>query len=89
MLRTGDHAAPRAVAYASTMARQPADDRTKQIILLGVLRGLSIDDALKEMEFTPLIAEQVEELSPSTPEELRILREEINLDRAIIGAAGE
>ncbi|WP_337288523.1 hypothetical protein [Candidatus Methylomirabilis sp.] len=59
------------------------------MILLGVLRGLSVDDALKEMEFTPLIVEQVEELSPPTPEKLRILREEIDPDRAIIGAAGE
>jgi hypothetical protein len=31
------------------------DDRTRQMILLGVPRGLSVDDALKEMEFTPLI----------------------------------
>ena len=61
------------------------DDQTKQMILLGVLRGLSVDDALKEMEFTPLIAERVEELSPPTPEELRILRKEIDPDRAIIG----
>jgi hypothetical protein len=41
------------------------------------------------MEFTPLIAERVEELPPPTPEELRILREEIDPDRAIIGAAGD
>ena len=56
------------------------------MILLGVLRGLSVDDALKEMEFTPLIAERVEEHLPPTPEELRILREEIDPDRAIIGS---
>jgi len=55
------------------------------MILLGVLRGLSVDDALKEMDLTPLIAERLEELSPSTPEELRILRKEIDPDRAIIG----
>ncbi len=55
------------------------------MILLGVLRGLSVDDALKEMEFTPLIAERVEELSPPTPDELRVLREEIDPDRSIIG----
>ena len=61
------------------------DDQTKQMILLGVLRGLSVDDALKEMEFTPLIAPQLEELAPPTAEELRILREEIDPDRAIIG----
>ncbi|MGB4782437.1 hypothetical protein [Candidatus Methylomirabilis sp.] len=59
------------------------------MILLGVLRGLSVDDALKEMDLTPLIAERLELFSPSTPEELRILRKEIDPDRAIIGAAGE
>ncbi|PTL36461.1 acyl CoA--acetate/3-ketoacid CoA transferase subunit beta [Candidatus Methylomirabilis limnetica] len=74
---------------ATSKALYGFDDQTKQMILLGVLRGLSVDDALKEMEFTPLIAERVEELSPPTPEELRILREEIDPDRAIIGAAGE
>ena len=57
------------------------------MILLGVLRSLSVDDALKEMEFTPLIAERVEELSPPTPEELRILREEIDPDRVELGQA--
>jgi glutaconate CoA-transferase, subunit B len=57
--------------------------------LLLILRGLSVDDALKEMEFTPLVAEPVDELLPPTAEELRILREEIDPDRTIIGAAGD
>lgn len=59
------------------------------MILLGVLRGLSVDDALQEMDFTPLIAPQLRELAPPTAEELRILREEIDPGRAIIGSAGE
>lgn len=57
------------------------------MILLGVLRGLSVNDALKEMKFTPLIAPQLEELSPPTPEELRILREGIDPERELIGKA--
>jgi len=74
---------------ATSKALYGFDDRTKQMILLGVLRGLSVDDALKEMDFTPLIAPQLEELAPPTAEELRILREEIDPDRAIIGSTGE
>ena len=70
---------------ATSKALYGFDDQTRRMILLGVLRGLSVDDVLKEMEFTPLIAERVEELSPPTPEELCILREEIDPDRALIG----
>ena len=53
--------------------------------LLGVLRGVSVAEVLKEMEFTPLVGEKVEELEPPTPEELRVLRNEIDPTRAIIG----
>ena len=67
----------RSMAKRSNKALYGFDDRTRQMILLGVLRGLRVDDALEKMEFTPLIAERVEEL--------RILREEIDPDRAIIG----
>lgn len=74
---------------ATSKALYGFDDQTRQMTLLGVLRGLSADDVLQEMEFPPLIAERVEELSPPTPEELRILREEIDPDRVIIGSAAE
>lgn len=74
---------------ATSKALYGFDDRTRQMILLGVLQGLSVDDTLKEMGFTPLIASTLEELAPPTAEELRILREEIDPDRAIIGGAGD
>jgi glutaconate CoA-transferase subunit B len=74
---------------ATSKALYGFDDQTRQMILLGILRGLNVDDVLKEMEFTPLIAHQVEELAPPTAEELRILREEIDPDRAIIGFTGD
>lgn len=61
------------------------DDQSRQMTLLGVLRGLTIDDVLKGMEFTPLVGKKVEQLEPPTQEELRILREEIDPARAIIG----
>lgn len=74
---------------ATSKALYGFDDRTRQMILLGVLQGLSVDDTLKEMGFTPLIASTLEELAPPTAEELRILREEIDPDRAIIGGVGD
>lgn len=61
------------------------DAQSKRMSLLGVLRGVDQTEVLKEMEFAPLISERVEELEPPTPEELRILREEIDPARAIIG----
>ena len=53
--------------------------------LLGVLRGVTEAEVLKEMEFAPLVGENVEELEPPTSEELRVLRHEIDPTRAIIG----
>ena len=63
------------------------DDHSRQMILLGVLCGLRVDDVLREMEFPSLVGGNVEQLEPPTPEELRILREEIDPARAIIGKA--
>jgi hypothetical protein len=53
--------------------------------LVGVLEGLAIEDVLKEMDVKPLVAAQVETLPPPTERELRILREEIDPARTIIG----
>ncbi len=61
------------------------DDVSKKMTLLGVLRGLAPEQVLAEMDFTPLVAPPVEELPPPTNEELRILREEIDPGRTIIG----
>ena len=61
------------------------DDDSRQMILLGALRGLNVDDVLKEMEYTSLVGGNVEQLEPPTTEELRILREEIDPALAIIG----
>jgi glutaconate CoA-transferase subunit B len=61
------------------------DGRSNRMTLLGVLRGISDTEVLKEMDFEPLIGEEVEQLDPPSPEELRVLRQEIDPDRAIIG----
>ncbi len=61
------------------------DDDSRKMTLLGVLQGFTPEQILAEMEFKPLVAAHVEELPPPTNEELRILREEIDPSRAIIG----
>ena len=61
------------------------DGATHEMKLLGVLKGLSVREVLDEMEFEPLHAEQIAALEPPTPEELRILREEIDPSGAVIG----
>ncbi|MGH7429460.1 MAG: acyl CoA--acetate/3-ketoacid CoA transferase subunit beta, partial [Candidatus Methylomirabilaceae bacterium] len=61
------------------------DEDCKRMILLGVLRGVPVDEVLGEMEFAPLVSDKLEELEPPTPEETRLLRHEIDPKRAIIG----
>ena len=65
------------------------DDDSRQMTLLGVLRGFTPEQVLAEMEFKPLVAARVEELRPPTDQELRILREEIDPARTIIGRTGK
>lgn len=60
------------------------DETTKRMKLLGVLRGLSVEDVVRDMAFKPLITSTVTEIQPPTAEELRVLREEIDPSRIII-----
>lgn len=60
------------------------DDETKHLRLLGVLKGLSGSGILEGMEFQPLAAENVEEITPPTEDELRVLRREIDPSGIII-----
>ncbi len=61
------------------------DEESKKMTLLGVLRGLTVEDVLAAMDFQPVVASRVGELSPPTDRELRLLREEIDPERTIIG----
>lgn len=61
------------------------DEDTHKMTLLGVLHGLTPEQVVAEMELKPLVASRVEELAPPTDTELRILREEIDPARTIIG----
>jgi glutaconate CoA-transferase subunit B len=61
------------------------DEETKVMRLIGLVEGVSKEDVLENMEFEPVVAGSLEELKPPTGEELRILREEIDPDRVVIG----
>ncbi|MFQ5897816.1 MAG: CoA-transferase subunit beta [Candidatus Methylomirabilia bacterium] len=61
------------------------DEESRIMTLLGVLRGCTPEEVLAEMEFKPAVAASVDELLPPTEQELRILREEIDPGRTIIG----
>ena len=61
------------------------DEDSKKMTLLGVLQGITPEQVLVEMELKPLVAPRVETLKPPTEQELRILREEIDPARTIIG----
>jgi glutaconate CoA-transferase subunit B len=65
------------------------DDESREMTLLGVLEGLTEAEVLAEMEFKPRVPDRIETLAPPTPEELRILREEIDPSRAVIGRTVE
>ena len=60
------------------------DEETRKMTLLSVLRGLSVEEVVKEMVFRPLLAPVIGEIPPPTDDELRVLREEIDPDRFII-----
>jgi len=61
------------------------DEETRKMKLLATMPGSEVDDVLHEMQFRPLIAEEVGSIAPPSPEELRLLREEIDPRGSIIG----
>ncbi|RLI80596.1 acyl CoA--acetate/3-ketoacid CoA transferase subunit beta [Archaeoglobales archaeon] len=54
------------------------DEETKELRLIGVLKGLTIEEVIDDMGFEPLVADDVVELEPPTQEELKLLREDID-----------
>ncbi len=61
------------------------DEETKVMRLIAVREGLSVDDVVNDMGFRPVIADDIKVLEPPTEEELRILRDEIDPYRLVIG----
>jgi glutaconate CoA-transferase subunit B len=60
------------------------DEESRKMTLLSVLRGVSVEEVVKDMAFRPLLATEIGEIPPPTDDELRVLREEIDPDRFII-----
>jgi glutaconate CoA-transferase subunit B len=58
---------------------------TRRMRLVGTAPGYTKDDVLENMCFVPDVADVVESLEPPRPEELRLLRDEIDPDRVVIG----
>jgi glutaconate CoA-transferase subunit B len=61
------------------------DEPTREMTLLGTREGRDPDGVVHGMGFRPRLAPQVEAIAPPTPDELRILREEIDPSGAVIG----
>jgi glutaconate CoA-transferase subunit B len=71
----------RVVTNLALLGYHPA---SKRMLLLATQPGISIQQVLDNTGFDLLVAESVEENPPPTPEELRILREEVDKDRLYI-----
>ena len=68
----------------STLALMGFDDETKRMKLLKTQPGVSVADVIAETGFELIVPEGVEISEPPTPEELRILRDEVDRDRLYI-----
>jgi glutaconate CoA-transferase subunit B len=60
------------------------DEETKKMTLIGVLKGLKPEEVIRGMGFKPRVSHQPLELEPPAPEELRLLREQIDPSGVII-----
>lgn len=58
---------------------------TKEMSILSIHPGNTLEDVLATMEFKPCIPEQIPFTVPPTPEQLKLIREEIDPDRMYVG----
>lgn len=61
------------------------DEESHKMKLLEVLPGATAEEVLANMQFRPLVAPNLAQAEPPTEAELRLLREEIDPDRVVIG----
>jgi glutaconate CoA-transferase subunit B len=71
----------RVVSYLAVMGYHP---ESKRMLLLATQPGVTVEQVIENTGFELLVAETVEKNPPPTPEELRILREEVDKDRLYI-----
>lgn len=67
------------------MAVLDYDEESRWMRLTGLAPGATLDGVLAEMNFEPLVADELMQMEPPRPAELQMLREEIDPDRVIIG----
>lgn len=71
----------RVVTNLAVMGYHP---ESKRMMLLATQPGVSVEQVLENTGFELLLAEEIQENPPPTPEELRILREEVDRDKLYI-----
>jgi glutaconate CoA-transferase subunit B len=64
----------------STLALLGFDDESKRMVLLATQPGVTADEVVAETGFELMIPDEVRANQAPTPEELRILREEVDRD---------
>jgi len=69
----------------TSMAVFDFDHGSRRMRLISVRQGITKEQVLENMEFKPLVADKIAEITPPKTEELRLLREEIDPDRVVIG----
>lgn len=69
----------------TSMAVFDFPEDTHRMRLIGTAPGVTKDDVLENMEFEPHVAPELDLLDPPRADELRLLREEIDPDRVVIG----
>jgi glutaconate CoA-transferase subunit B len=61
------------------------DPETKKMMLISIHPGNTLEDVLATMGFRPVIPQQIPSTEPPTPEQLRLIREEIDPERMYMG----
>lgn len=69
----------------TSMAVFDFEEKSKRMRLTHVRQGTTKEKVLANMEFTPLVRDKIEEITPPKADELKLLREEIDPDRVVIG----
>lgn len=63
------------------------EEKTKRMRLIAVNPGCTVEDVIRNTGFELLLADEIKEVEPPTAEELRILREEVDPLRIVLGRA--
>jgi glutaconate CoA-transferase subunit B len=69
----------------TSMAVFDFEEKSKRMRLIATRKGVTAQHIIENMEFEPLVRENLEELEPPTEKELKILREVIDPERVVIG----